>query len=146
MSANKSQKNRLIARYGKKCFIEELGLRTREEVQADLRQYKSKSQRKRMDELTYHHIIARCDGGETTEANGALLRNINHVWLHRLPPDRQRIINQLLIQYKLEHYTEIRFEEVEELESGIIVASTIIVPKCKDKNELTKIKKEFEDK
>lgn len=133
MSANKSTKNKLIMKFGKKCFIEELGLRTKEEVQADIRQFKSKGQRKRMDELTYHHIIAKCNGGETTEENGAILRNINHVWLHRLPPEKQAIINQLLIQYKLEHYTEVDFEEVEELESGIIVASTIIVPKEKEK-------------
>lgn len=135
MSANKSQKNRLMMKFGKKCFIEELGLRTKEEVQADIRQYKSKGQRKRMDELTYHHIIAKCNGGETTEQNGAILRNINHVWLHRLPPEKQAVINKMLIQYKLEHYTEVDFEETEELESGIIVASTIIVPREKEKGE-----------
>ena len=133
MSANKSTKNKLMMKFGKKCFIEELGLRSKEEVQADIRQYKSKGQRKRMDELTYHHIIAKCNGGQTTEENGAILRNINHIWLHRLPPEQQAIINQLLIQYKLEHYKEVSFEEVEELESGFIVASTIIVPKEKEK-------------
>lgn len=133
MSANKSTKNKLMMKFGKVCFIEELGLRTKEEVQADIKQYKSKGQRKRMDQLTYHHIIAKCNGGETTEQNGAILRNINHVWLHRLPPEKQAIINRMLIQYKLEHYKEVDFEEVEELESGIIVASTIIVPKEKEK-------------
>lgn len=133
MSANKSTKNKLMMKFGKVCFIEELGLRTKEEIQAEMKQYKSKGQRKRMDELTYHHIIAKCNGGETTEENGAILRNINHVWLHRLPLDKQAIINQMMIQYKLEHYKEVEFEEVEELESGIIVASTIIVPKEKEK-------------
>lgn len=134
MSANKSKKNRLIARYGKKCFIEELGLRTKEEVQADIRQYKSKRQRKRMDELTYHHIIAKCDGGETTEANGAILRNINHIWLHRLPPERQAVINQLLIQYKLAHYTEAEIDQVsEQVETGFVVAAAVLVPGEKEK-------------
>lgn len=135
MSANKSTKNKLMMKFGKVCFIEELGLRTKEEIQAEMKQYKSKGQRKRMDELTYHHIIAKCNGGQTTEENGAILRNINHAWLHRLPLEKQAIINQMLIQYKLEHYTEVDFEEVEELESGIIVASTIIVPKEKEKGE-----------
>ena len=91
MSANKSTKNKLMMKFGKVCFIEELGLRTREEIQADIRQYKSKGQRKRMDELTYHHIIAKCNGGQTTEENGAILRNINHVWLHRLSLEKQAI-------------------------------------------------------
>lgn len=136
MSANKSTKNKLMMKFGKVCFIEELGLRTKEEIQAEMKQYKSKGQRKRMDELTYHHIIAKCNGGETTEQNGAILRNINHAWLHRLPPEQQAVINQMLIQYKLEHYKEVDFEEVEELESGILVASTIIVPREKEKGEL----------
>lgn len=133
MSANKTTKNKLMMRFGKKCFIEEMGLRTKAEIQEEMKQYRSKGQRKRMDELTYHHIIARCDGGETTEENGAILRNINHAWLHRLSPEKQAIINQMLIQYKLEHYKEVEFEEVEELESGIIVASTIMVPEEKEK-------------
>ena len=136
MSTNKSTKNKLMMKFGKVCFIEELGLRTKEEIQADIRQYKSKGQRKRMDELTYHHIIAKCNGGETTEENGAILRNINHAWLHRLPLKKQAIINQMLIQYKLEHYKEVDIEEVEELESGIIVASTIIVPEEKEKERI----------
>lgn len=133
MSANKSTKNKLMMKFGKVCFIEELGLRTKAEIQEDMKQYKSKGQRRRMDQLTYHHIIAKCNGGETTEVNGAILRNINHVWLHRLPLDKQAIINQMMIQYKLEHYKAVEFEEVEELESGIIVASTILIPKEKEK-------------
>lgn len=133
MSANKTTKNKLMMKFGKVCFIEELGLRTKEEIQAEMKQYKSKGQRRRMDQLTYHHIVSRCNGGETTEENGAILRNINHAWLHRLPLDKQAVINQLLIQYKLEHYTEVDFEEVEELKSGIIVASTILIPKEKEK-------------
>lgn len=146
MSANKSARNKLIAKYGRKCFIEELGLRTKAEIQADLKRYKSKKQRKKMDSLTFHHIIERYKGGETSEANGALLRNINHVWLHRLPPDKQAIINQLLIQYKLEHYREVTIEYAEDVKTTIKVNTTIFRPVQKDKNELAKIKQKYQDR
>jgi hypothetical protein len=58
--SNKEAKRTLIIKYGKKCFIEELGIRTPEEIETDKKKYKSKSQRARMDELTYHHILEKC--------------------------------------------------------------------------------------
>ena len=57
MSSNKGVKRTLIMKYGKKCFIEELGIRTQEEIEAERKRYKSKKQRVIMDELTYHHIV-----------------------------------------------------------------------------------------
>lgn len=57
MSSNKGAKRTLIMKYGKKCFIEELGIRTQEEIEAERKRYKSKKQRAIMDELTYHHIV-----------------------------------------------------------------------------------------
>ena len=62
MSSNKDTKSRLILRYGEKCFVEELGLRTPEEIEEDRRQYTSKKQRAIMDELTYHHILEKSQG------------------------------------------------------------------------------------
>ena len=60
MSSNKGAKRTLIMKYGKKCFIEELGIRSKEEVEADRKRYTSKKQRAIMDELTYHHILEKC--------------------------------------------------------------------------------------
>lgn len=97
--ANKNAKQELIKIYGAKCFIEELGIRKKEEVQNELRLY-SKAQRKRMDELTYHHIIKKCNGGKASVENGAILRNINHIWFNRLSKERQAEINQLFKDYK----------------------------------------------
>ena len=34
------------------------------------------------DDLTYHHIIKRCDGGRETIDNGALLMKVPHEYLH----------------------------------------------------------------
>lgn len=58
--SNKGAKRTLIMKYGKKCFIEELGLRSEEEIDQDRKTYKGSKQRKIMDELTYHHILDKC--------------------------------------------------------------------------------------
>lgn len=89
----------MLKKYGKKCFIEELGLRTKEEIEQDLKKYNSKT-RKVMMALTFHHIKERRDGGEATEENGAILRNINHQWFNNLSKSEQRRINNLFIKYK----------------------------------------------
>lgn len=60
MSSNKDAKRKLILKYGKKCFIEELEIRTLEDIEKERKKYTSKKQRAIMDELTYHHIIERC--------------------------------------------------------------------------------------
>ena len=96
---NKSIKDKMIKKYGKKCFIEELGLRTKEEIEQDLLKYK-KSKRKELQMLTFHHIRERCKGGQATEENGAILRNINHIWFNSLSRDEQARINKLFIEYK----------------------------------------------
>lgn len=96
---NKTVKDKMLKKYGKKCFIEELGLRTKEEIERDLKKYNSKT-RKVMMALTFHHIKERRDGGEATEENGAILRNINHQWFNNLSKSEQRRINNLFIKYK----------------------------------------------
>ena len=115
MSKNKGTRDLMLKKYGAKCFIEELGLRTKAEINADLKRFKSKGQRKKMDELTYHHIMEKSKGGETTERNGAILRAINHQWLHRLSPERQAEINRLLQEYKLSHYKKCEIEYVDDV-------------------------------
>ena len=60
MSSNKGAKRTLIMKYGKKCFIEELGIRSKKDIEAEKKRYKSKKQRAIMDELTYHHILEKC--------------------------------------------------------------------------------------
>ena len=77
---NKSVKNEMIRRYGYGCFIEKLGLISTAGIE-----YKGSGQRRRMKELTYHHIIQRSEGGETSVANGALLSAENHANFHKKP-------------------------------------------------------------
>lgn len=75
MGNKKNQKVRMemIEKYGEKCFIEELHLRPKEEIEKEYRLY-GKKQRKIMDELTYHHIVEKCKGGETSEENRSYIK------------------------------------------------------------------------
>lgn len=99
-NSNRRKKEELIKIYGPKCFIEELGLRKPSEIEKERRKYKGKKQLKIMDELTYHHIIERCKGGQTTLENGAILRNINHQWFNRQSKERQTEMNKMFQEYK----------------------------------------------
>ena len=106
MKRNAEMKRRLIAIFGYKCFIEELGIRSHKEIDKDLARFKGKGQRKKMYALTYHHIVEKCRGGKSSIENGALLRNINHQWFNTLSKERQAEINSLFQAYKREFLTK----------------------------------------
>ena len=119
---NQRVRKEMINKYGEKCFIEELHLRDKKDIEKEFKLY-GKKQRKVMDELTYHHIIERCKGGATTEENGAILRNINHRWFNRLSKEKQAEINRLFQVYK-RNYEKCNIEFVDVLETGIEIAFT----------------------
>lgn len=119
---NKSIKDRMIRKYGRKCFIEELGLRSPEEIAADLKKYK-KNKRAELMALTFHHIKERRVGGEASEENGAILRNINHIWFNRLSKEEQRRINNLFQEYKAQDKFK---SEAEKFRARIKVRASII--------------------
>lgn len=116
MSSNKKVKEELIRRYGAKCFIEKLKLRTDTEP----RKYKGKGQRQKMKQLTYHHIKMKKDGGRATVENGALLSAENHAWFHKQNPQDQAIMNAMFQEYK-KQYEECQVVFVDELDLGFEV-------------------------
>lgn len=120
--SNKIAKERLIDLYGAECFIEKLHLRKDTEP----RKYTSRGQRKRMKQLTYHHIQERSNGGQATVENGALLSTENHEWFNRQSKEAQRQMNELFQQYKAS--VECKVEFVDNLDTRFSIASAIIVP------------------
>ena len=120
--SNKRAKERLIQLYGAECFIEKLHLRKDTEP----RKYTSKGQRKRMKQLTYHHIKEKRYGGKATVENGALLSTENHECFNRQSKEAQRQMNELFQQYKAS--VECKVEFVDELDTRFSIASAIIVP------------------
>ena len=119
--SNKRAKERLIQLYGAECFIEKLQLRKDTEP----RRYTSKGQRKRMKQLTYHHIREKQYGGKATVENGALLSTENHIWFNEQSKEAQKQMNELFQKYKASVGCKVEF--VEELDTRFSIASAIIV-------------------
>lgn len=120
--SNKRAKEKLIELYGAECFIEKLHLR----VDTEPRRYTSKGQRKRMKQLTYHHIREKQYGGKATVENGAILSEENHIWFNEQSKEAQRQMNELFQRYK--QSVECSVEFVDNLETNFSIASVIIVP------------------
>lgn len=120
--SNKKARKKLMKLYGAECFIEKLHLR----VDTEPRRYTSKGQRKRMKQLTYHHIREKQHGGKATVENGALLSEENHIWFNEQSKESQKKMNELFQKYKAS--VECKVEFVEELDTRFTVASAIIVP------------------
>lgn len=162
MSSNKKVKEALIRRYGNKCFIERLHLRDTKGMK-----YKGCGQYKRMKMLTYHHIKMKKDGGRATIENGALLSAENHQWFHKQPQKAQDMMNDMFQELKREiDAQELDVEEVEEIEcpfdikcAELWVEDNHVQVKLlekekitrdkerrKEKREMQRIKKEWEDR
>ena len=132
--SNKRAKERLIQLYGAECFIEKLHLRKDTEP----RKYTSKGQRKRMKQLTYHHIKERRYGGKATVENGALLSEENHIWFNEQSKEAQKEMNELFQKYK--ESVECSVEFVDELDTRFSIASAIIVPAELEKEHYNRAK------
>jgi hypothetical protein len=154
--SNREAKRLLILKYGEICFIEELHLRTQEEIDKERKtRYKGKKQLEICDKITYHHILEKCKGGKATVENGALLRYINHQWLHRLSKEKQAEINELFLEYKRTHSQECQVVFVEKVDTDYKIEAFTFTPedlkqkkkynRAKDKRENQKIINEWEE-
>jgi hypothetical protein len=95
MSSNRNVKRRLVQLFGKECFIDKLQLRE------ECKSYTGKSQKKKMKQLTYHHIVEKKDGGQATVENGAVLSEENHIWFNKQSKVKQNEINNKFQEYKI---------------------------------------------
>lgn len=96
MSSNKAIRSMMEKKYGKKCMMEEAGIRC---IPVEERR-KIKGYKKTDEQLTYHHLRPRSNNGQATEENGALLKSYNHQWLEQQPKGVREQINNRLRQYK----------------------------------------------
>ena len=98
--SNRVAREKLETLFGARCFIEKLHLR--KEDKGIRRRFKgSKKRRKNLQKLTYHHIIEKHFGGETTVENGALLSEENHEWFHKQPISDQIKMDKKFQKYKI---------------------------------------------
>ena len=161
MSSNKKVKDELIRRYGNKCFIERLHIRD-----TSGHRYKGCKQYHRMKMLTYHHIKMKKDGGKATVENGALLSAENHQWFHKQPKNAQDTMNNMFQELKREIDSKrAKVEFVDDVECPFDINCSEIwlednrvhvnalgkktnkdKQKRREKIEMQKIKKEWEDR
>ena len=95
MYKNRIIRKELIDLYGSECFIEKLHIRPTKNIK-----YKGKKQHSKMQRLTLHHIKMKCEGGETSVENGALLNAENHEWFHKQDRETQDMLNKMFVKYK----------------------------------------------
>ena len=150
---NRQAKERLIQLYGAECFIDKLHLRQDNTP----RHYTGKAQMKRMKQLTYHHIQEKRNGGKATVENGALLSAENHEWFNKQTPEKQAELNR-----KFQEYKACKVVLVDELNLGIDIRAMVFEPqqlfreekqkrrdrieKKKERQELIRLRKEYEDR
>lgn len=150
---NRQAKERLIQLYGAECFIDKLHLR----VDDKPRHYKGKAQMKRMKQLTYHHIKEKSKGGKATVENGAILSAENHEWFNKQTPEKQAELNR-----KFQEYKKCAIQFTDDLDTGIEIRTIVFEPqeifkeekqkrknrieKNKQKQELQRLRKEYEDR
>lgn len=94
--SNKGARRMLERIFGKICMIEHLGIHSIPQS----KRKKIKGYRQTDDQLTYHHIHERVNGGRTTISNGALVKGYNHQWLHKLPEKQKQDVNNAIIEFK----------------------------------------------
>lgn len=113
-------------------MIEEAGIR---KIPLSQRR-KLKGYKKSDDQITYHHLRAKRNGGKATEENGALVKGYNHQWLEGLPEEEREAINNRLREFKL-NFSGIAITDngIETVKSGSIPLEfdfkdndTIIIP------------------
>lgn len=135
MSSNKSIREIMERKYGRQCMIEAAGIRYIPKSE----RRKIKGYSKNQERLTYHHIKEKAKGGKATEDNGAILKEYNHEWLHRLPQPEKDKVNQALQEYKLNVATislspKLQVES-KEIRLNLDLSDCITIPVYDDKDQ-----------
>ena len=112
---NKTVRKLLKLIYGEGCFMERAGIR-KITPQEEVIMKKTIKGFKTLDRtITYHHLKARENGGETTIENGANLARYNHSWLHEQSKEKQEEVNNQLREFK----NSINFAKLTLTEQGV---------------------------
>lgn len=122
--ANKFIREFMIHKYGKKCMMEEAGIRN---IPKEKRN-RIKGYKKIDEKLTYHHIIPKNQGGPETEENGAILKKYNHDWLEQQSKKDRDRINQELQKYKQMVIATINNKNIEGKVLEFDMSNTIDIP------------------
>lgn len=107
---NKTARLELEHIYGKGCMfkrasiddkLKHSGLKIKGyKVFISEKHYTSKKIRQLEKIMTYHHLEHKADGGKATVANGAVINELAHRYIHSLPREHEEVINDMLRDFK----------------------------------------------
>ena len=173
MATNKAKREELERIYGKGSMFQKSHCEDYISTLPKIKGYRKYLQEKHFtgknirEQLEYHHMQHRSEGGRTTLDNGAVVNRQEHSYMHSLPREQEEIINNHIRQWKIDFITmtgsggEIDHAEVEpELVQDYIEITaknyyrehkTKLTRKQieererrREKRELQKLKKEYE--
>lgn len=168
MAKNRTIRIQLARIYGKGCmflrsnadeYIESLGtIKTYKKYKKGLK-FTSKKMEVYEKIMTLHHLKHKSEGGQASIENGAIINAIAHQYLHSLPRNEEEIINDYIREWKKLHYEQVQIEHSDiEIPFEVVAAELSIDNKGKakinrlekerrkEKTELQKLRKEFEDR
>ena len=109
MSTNKSAKQELERVYGKGCMFKKAHIEEQIEALRTIQTYRRFLYETRYtgrkihlleNNLTYHHLKHRSEGGKSTLENGAVIGELPHRYIHSLSRQEEEIINNMFREYK----------------------------------------------
>lgn len=136
---NRSAREMLEKIYGKKCMIHQgikKNILNTKELENIKKRYKGKSI---AYQLTYHHLLAKRNGGKATLENGSILCRTCHDWLEALSDKEREIVNNELREYKLS------FNVAELTTKGIQQAEKIIIEEPQEFIEIPLEDNDYQD-
>lgn len=156
MSSNKTIHRLLAQMYGDKCMFIEAHL---EDIHyrryLKLKKYKCKDIIKLKRVLTVHHLKHKSEGGKTNLENCSLVNELAHRYLHQLPRDIEELYNNAIREWKearvvqgdIELPFEINMAQMSIDRKGNMKLKRLKQEeKRKEKTEMQRIKKEWEDR
>lgn len=168
---NRSIRIALARIYGSGCMFKKSGAEDYIEKLGTIKTYKTFKEKlhykpKKIEVLeeleSLHHLKHKSEGGKTDIENGAIINILAHQYMHTLPRNQEEIINDYIREWKkffgkqlevkitdqeLDQLFEIKAAEMVVDNKGSLTLKELKAKeKRKEKRELQKIKKEYEDR
>jgi hypothetical protein len=111
MATNKAKREELERIYGKGSMFQESHCEDYISTLPKIKGYRKYLQEKHFtgkdirEQLEYHHMQHRSEGGRTTLDNGAVVNRQEHSYMHSLPREQEEIINNHIRQWKIDFIT-----------------------------------------
>lgn len=176
MASNKAKREELERIYGKGSMFQKSHCEDYVSTLPKIKGYRKYLKEKHFtgkdirEQLEYHHMQHRAEGGRTNLDNGAVVTRSEHSYMHSLPREQEEIINNHIRQWKIDFITmtgsggEIDHAEVEPEPVQDYIEIAVAKDYCKEhktkltrkqieererrreKRELQKLKKEWEER